>query len=228
MERYKVSGEELRGFYKDETFLGRVFRDIEQDLRSTDRVVCQFIVNGLELEESDEGRFSAVSLTEVETLEYLTENKNILVSQVLHAWIQAIPELIAKTENMAQHMREDGPNGFLKAISNLIENCEYLVGSMVSLKAMLGDSLAGFNLPWDKAEAQSHSAVHQALVALEKKDFVQLADILEYDLNQALQTWHESLVPLGDIFENGIATDRPAISAQKVGSHPGGRGRLSS
>lgn len=223
MDRYKVSGEELRDFYKTETHLGRVFRDIEHDLRSMDQVVCQFIVNGLELEESDEGKFSEVSLAEVETLEYLTENKNALVSQVLHAWIAALPELMTKTEKLAQHMREDGPTGFLKAISNLVENCEYLVGSMVSMKSMLGDSIAGFNLTWGKAESLSHSAVHQALVAIEKKDFVQLADILEYDLNQALQTWYESLAPLGEIFENGTAD-----SAQKVGSNSSGRGRLSS
>ena len=222
MERYKVSGEELREFYKTETQLGRVFGDIERDLRSTDQVVCQFIVNGLELQESDEPKFSSVSLVEVETLEYLTEDKNALVSQVLAAWVHALPELIVKTEKLAQHLREDGFQGLLKAITNLVENCDYLVGSMDSLKNMMGDRLAGFSLGWQRAEEQSCSALKQAVAAMETKDFVQLADILEYDLNQALQTWFESLVQIGEIFEVG-----PATTAQKTGSHSGGRGRLS-
>lgn len=222
MDRFKVSGEELRDFYKTETQLGKVFSDIERDLRSTDQVVCQFIVNGLELQESDEPKFSVVSLVEVETLEYLTEDKNALVSQVLNAWVHALPELISKTEKLAQHLREDGFQGLLKAITNLVENCDYLVGSMVSMKMMMGDRLAGFSLGWERAEEQSCSALKQAIGAMENKDSVQLADILEYDLNQALQTWHESLVQIGEIFEVG-----PSTASQKTGSDSGGRRRIS-
>jgi hypothetical protein len=222
MDRFKVSGAELRDFYKTETQLGKVFGDIERDLRSTDQVVCQFIVNGLELQESDEPKFSVVSLVEVETLEYLTEDKNALVSQVLNAWVHALPELISKTEKLAQHLREDGFPGLLKAITNLVENCDYLVGSMVSMKMMMGDRLAGFSLGWERAEEQSCSALKQAIVAMEKKDSVQLADILEYDLNQALQTWHESLVQIGEIFEVG-----PTTASQKTGADSGGRRRIS-
>lgn len=222
MERFKVSGQELRDFYRGETSLGRVFMDIERDLKSNNQVVCQFIVNGMELRESDEQRFSAISLSEVETLEYLAEESASLMGSVISSWIGALPELIINTESLAGRLRRSGSQGTCKAIHDLVENCEYLVGSMVSLKAMMGDRLAGHNLQWPEAEELSHRAVRQALRALENKDFVQLAEILEYDLNHALQIWFESLVQLGEVFD--IDCGESALALQ-VGSHSGRRGR---
>ncbi len=224
MERFKVSGQELRDFYKTETQLGRVFSDIERDLKSVNQVVCQFIVNGLELRDSEEARFVGISLTEVETLEYLTEGTEILIESVLDSWIDALPELIMHTEQLAQHIRTAGLVGSYKAIHDLVENCEYLVGSMVSLKSLKGEAGTKASRAWENAEQASHIAVKQAITALETKDFVQLADILEYDLNHALQSWHESLVQLGEVFE--ICEDGQPASTAQTRSHLGGRGRL--
>jgi hypothetical protein len=46
---------------------------------------------------------------------------------------------------------------------------------------------------WKKAQTQMASAIGEALQAFQKKDFNWLADILEYDLGHALQTWMEQL-----------------------------------
>jgi hypothetical protein len=225
MERYKVSGQELRDFYQTETQLGRVFMDIERDLKGSNQVVCQFIVNGLALQESDEPRFSIISLREVDTLEYLTEDSESLVGSVINSWIDALPELIANTEELAEHVRRAGLTGSFKAIHDLVENCEYLVGSMVSLKGMLGDTLTARNLSWPEAEKISHEAVRQAIAALETKDFVQLADILEYDLNHALQTWLECLVQLGEAFDiDPDIAGGEASAAVQTGSYSSRRG----
>ncbi len=223
MERYKVTGSELREFYKTETQLGRVFMDIERELKSSNQVVCQFIVNGMELKENDEQRFLAISLNEIETLEYLSEGAEILVESVLNSWIDALPELIMRTEELSGRLRIGGLTGSYKDIHDLVENCEYLVGSMASIKQMMGDVLADGKASWEEAEKISFQTVKQAVAALEAKDFVQLADILEYDLNHTLQTWLESLVQLGEVFDI-VDGGKPAASA-KIRSNLGGRGR---
>lgn len=223
MERYKVTGSELREFYKTETQLGRVFMDIERELKENNQVVCQFIVNGMELKENDEPRFSAISLNEIETLEYLSEGSEVLVESVLNSWIDALPELIMRTEELAGRIRVGGLVGSLKDINDLVENCEYLVGSMASIKQMMGDVLADGKAGWEEAEKVSYQAVKQALHALEAKDFVQLADILEYDLNHTLQTWLESLVQLGEVFDI-VDGGNPSASA-KIRSNLGCRRR---
>jgi hypothetical protein len=198
MERFKVSGEELRGFYNNPaTPLEDVFMDIEVDLAVNNQVVCRYIVNGLEISENDESKFAEVTLDQVETLEYLTENSHDLVGIVLRGWIDALPELQEKTEKLSQRMRTLGLSGLFKPIHDLVQNCEFLIDSVVTMKAMMGPQfIGGLPIDWAPAEQASKKTVTEALRALENKDFVLLADVLEYDLNNVLQMWSQHLKAL--------------------------------
>lgn len=225
MERFKVSGDELRNFYNGNVALQKVFNDIENDLKSANQVVCQYIVNGLVLSEKEEARFSEVTLAEVETLEYLSENSRDITGQVLRAWIEALPELMQETEKLAQRMRTQGFSGLLKSIHDLVENCEFLIDSTVALKETMGDQfLSGSPVNWSKAEAESKKTVLEALRALENKDFILLADVLEYDLNNVLQMWCEHLKMLEKSL-NGEYTGSN-IDSKQTGSHSMGRKRI--
>jgi hypothetical protein len=225
MERFKVSGQDLRDFYNQTTHLSKVFKDIEQDLRSTNQVVCRYILNGMELEERDELKFAGVTLDQVESLEYLTENARDLASLVISGWIQALPELIKNTEGLSLRVRAQGFNGLLKPIHDLVKNCEFLVESIITLKEMLGDQFLGAApIDWAIAEQSSKKAVLEALEALTKKDFVQLAEVLEYDLSHALQLWMDTL----KVLEKSIHGEYTGthFNPKSTGSNPVGGKRL--
>lgn len=225
MERFKVSGQELRDFYSENISLGRVFTDIENDLRAANQVVCRYIVNGMEISEDQEARFATVRLTEIETLEYLTENSRDITAIVLKGWIQALPELIEKTEHLAKRMRVQGLSGLLKSIHDVVRNCEFLIDSTINLKATMGDQFfCASPADWYKTEEESKKTVQEALSALENKDFVLLADVLEYDLNNVLQKWLDHLRTL----EKSLHGEHTGshIHSEQTGSNPVGRGRL--
>jgi hypothetical protein len=229
MERFKVTGSELREFYKANVDLARVFYDIESDLRATNSVVCRYVVNGLEISEDDEVRFGSVSLEQIETLEYQTEDNNVIVKSVLRGWIEALPELMEQTENLCKRVRVQGFQGHLKAISDLVENCEFLIDSVISLKVLLGDRyLIGCHTIWLNVEAESKKAVLQALHALENKNFVLLADVLEYDLNNVLQMWLDKLQNLESLVlgkaTNGEHAGSNVRNLSGHGSQQGGDG----
>ena len=225
MERFKVSGAELRNFYNGNVELSRVFSDIENDLRSSNQVVCRYVINGLEISEADEIKFAAVSLADVETLEYLTENTRDLLAEVLRGWIDALPELSRRTENLSKRMRAQGFSGLLKSIHDLVQNCEFLIDSLLAMKSMMGDQLlVASPVDWIKAENESKRTVLEALHALENKDFVLLADILEYDLSNVLQMWFEHLQILEKLL-NGEYTG-PTGQFKPTGSNFVGRRRL--
>ncbi|WII70747.1 hypothetical protein QJS83_09770 [Bdellovibrio sp. 22V] len=225
MERFKVTGEELRNFYQENISLARVFSDIEQDLRSTNQVVCRYIINGLEINESEEERFSTVKLDQIETLEYLTENGRELTGIVLRGWIDALPELIQNTEKLAKRMRSQGLSGLFKSIHDLVQNCEFLIDSTLMIKTTMGDQfLVSSPVDWFKAEEESKKTVTEALRALENKDFVLLADVLEYDLNNVLQMWLDHLRVLEKTL-NGDDSG-PIINSEQTGSNSMGRKRL--
>ncbi|MNJ92677.1 hypothetical protein D3C87_103510 [compost metagenome] len=226
MERFKVSGEDLRNFYNNTTKLEKVFGDIEQDLRAENQVVCRYIVNGLEIAESDEARFSTVTLDQVETLEYLAENSKDLIGLVMRGWIEALPELVRKTEGVSQRIRAQGFSGMYKSIHDLVQNCEFLIDSILSLRELMGDQLLGGNpIDWFTSEQVSQKTVKEALHALENKDFVLLADVLEYDLNNVLQMWLENLKSL----EKSLNGENPGshLNPRHTGPDSVGRKRIS-
>lgn len=214
MDRFKISGPELQQHYPEGTHLSSVFGDIERELRATNQVVCQFIVNGMALREEDESKFSALSLADVHTLEYLTENSNNLVEGVIDGWIQAIPELIEKCDQFSRDLRQRGIRNHMKDVRDLIDNCEFLITSIISLKSILGDQVLAGVKGWLEAETKTQKALVEALGAFEKKDFVHLADVVEYDLNHGLQMWAEILISVQAIY-----TGKP-VSSPSTLSHP--------
>lgn len=196
MDRFKISGTKLVDFYNSETTLQQVFTDIESDLKKSNQVVCQYIVNGKELGEADEQNYFHMKLTQIDTLEYLSENINELLIDVIQGWVEAFPEMITNTELISKQIRFSGVQSAFKKIEVLIENYEYLISSIISIKNLMGDSAAAGLFELTKAEDKTKSMLEEALTAVEKKDFVCLADIIEYELITSLQQWEKLLVNL--------------------------------
>ncbi len=196
MDRFKITGDKLVGFYEKETKLMQVFKDIEMDLKATNQVVCQYIINGEELSETDETGFHEMNLTEVKTLEYLSENINELLIDVLEGWLDAFPEMIGHTEKISSQIRFDGVQKSFKNIQVLLENYEYLISSIISIKNLVGNSAAAGLSMLFEAEEKTKVTLSEAITAIEKKDFVCLADIVEYELITSLQIWEKLLADL--------------------------------
>lgn len=196
MDRFKITGEKLVNFYDTETKLMQVFRDIEMDLKATNQVVCQYIINGRELSETDETSFHEMNLSDVQTLEYLSENINELLIDVLEGWLDAFPEMIGHTEKISSQIRFDGVQKSFKNIQVLLENYEYLISSIISIKSLVGNSAAAGLSMLFEAEEKTKVTLKEAITAIEKKDFVCLADIVEYELITSLQIWEKLLSDL--------------------------------
>jgi hypothetical protein len=222
VDRFKVSGQELCQHYNETTTLSRVFNDIERELKANSQVVCQFIVNGLALKEDDEEKFLGIQLKDVTTLEYLAENTKTLVEGVLGGWGDALPELIQKADSLCGEIRKNGIQHKLRDVRDLVDNCQFLISSIISLKTILGDSVIASQPKWDQAETWTQATLVQALEAFEKKDFVLLADVVEYDLNHGLQLWLEILVSVESIY-----TGKPRNPRTKNSTHSVDRKRLS-
>ncbi len=227
MDRFKINGQKLIDFYNRETTLGQVFKDIESDLKKSNQVVCQYIVNGKELVESEEQGYFEMNLSQVITLEYLSENINELLVDVLQSWIEAFPEMIQNTELISKQIRFSGVQSAFKKIEVLIENYEYLISSVISIKNLMGDSAAAGLARLSEAELKTKTMLEEALTAVEKKDFVCLADIIEYELITSLQNWEKLLVNLLNLINGEKTVDIHARNnGYKIISSFTSRGRM--
>lgn len=215
MEKYSIEIVDLVKHYSAETKLSQVFADIEGDLNQESRVVCRYIINGMELSETDEFRLSTASLSEIKTIEVLVEDLKGLIVDVVNSWIEALPELVEKTEKFCDSIRtvhgkkqsqfaemsssKVSPYVMkisMTAFNNLFENCEYLVASLDSLKDVAPQLSIFKEEGWVQAISNMKSVLFQCLTTFEESNFQELANVLEFDLIPCFEAWTKQLIEL--------------------------------
>lgn len=203
MSQLNFLGLDLQKKFGETATLGLVFKAIENDLKKVGEVVCQFKVNGLTLDEASELRLAEALLGEVETLDVTSQRPSEILDGVLSNWCLQIPKMIEKNDQLSSDIRFKGIDGQLKALVALIDDCQLLVDSLISIDQVFPQLEIVRSGSWKSAQRQMAQAIGEALAAFQKKDFTQLADILEYDMGHSMQVWFDILTRLQASTENG-------------------------
>lgn len=193
MNALSLSQKQILEGYTECQSLGQLFKKLEDELFARGHVVCQFRVNGMNLTEEDEKRLSTAPLDEVQSLEVGFQAPNSLIGGALDSWCRDLPFLVQHTDEMAAQFRFSSVEGNLRDFVQLIDECQMLVDSLIAMDSLLAHNSVVSSEQWKKTEAGMAHAIGEALQAFQKKDFTQLADILEYDIGHSLQTWLELL-----------------------------------
>jgi hypothetical protein len=121
--------------------------------------------------------------------------KNQVVCQfkILENGRVEIPKMIDVNDRLAQDFRFQGVEGRLRAFVSLIDSCQLLVDSLMTIDNLLANSATVQADTWKNAERNMATGIGEALQAFQKKDYTLLADVLEYDLGHSLQSWQELL-----------------------------------
>lgn len=188
--------QDLIGKFGADATLGEVFGQIENELKNSKEVVCQFKVNGLALDEEGEKRLAAANLEEVQTLEVLSQKPTAILGDILKSWSEQIPAMIKQNDTLAAEIRFKGMDGQLKNLVELIDQCQLLVDSIMSIDTVFSDFPIVQSESWRTAQKHMAEGIGEALGAFQKKDYTWLADILEYDMGHSLQSWMELLESL--------------------------------
>lgn len=220
MNKVSLNREKLSELFEGESLLGDVFKFYERKILEDGEIVCRFSVNGLQLSEEDEKKFAQFKIQEVEILEIESQRPDILLSEVISNWTDSLPRLIKKSDQLAQAFRFSGAEHQMSQFVDIVDSCQFLVESLMSLRSLCGTYDFVGSPAWNSSEELTARAIAEALTAFEKKDFVLLADVLEYDLGHCLQTWLETLTELRDnVHRNAVkgkqaidSLDRPGVS----------------
>lgn len=202
---------ELISMFGAELRLGEIFEKLEQEMSKSGQVICLFKINGMSLDEEGEKRFSQSSLEEVDLIEVQTQDPAVLLVNVVDGWIKQIPTFIERTDNLAQDIRLKGLDGQMNQIVDLIDSCQMLIESLISIDSVLPANPIVQGDVWLKYEKSTATAVGETLDAFQRRDINLLADLLEYDLAHSLQCWLEILSNFKDYIEQDrtSTTSRP-------------------
>jgi hypothetical protein len=216
MEIYKITKSDLADFFEPHATISEIFSWLETDFMMQSKLVCQFIINGRELTESEELDWAAKSLDVINDIQVKVQDERDLVGDVVEAWIQALPEIIGFIESIAQANQEGTKTFNVKELLKLVHQQETFVSSLMSLKAPL--KRYGLEVQdWETAEKTLHDYVVQCVKHLEKKNFVQLIETLEYDGANALEQWRTILTTMKEKIGTHVPTER-TISLSGTGS----------
>lgn len=201
MNRHEWTFEQIQVTYPKAQVLGEVLKQMEAQLRSQGQLICRFQVNGVVFTEDDEEKFASTPLKEVTNLIVDTDSPMALLAGVITNWTEQLPHLVERSDELSEKVKFQGLEGHFKDFVELIDTVQLLVDSLVSLQQLFPCEIYQSPL-WQSNEAATSQAIAEAVVALEKKDFVILAEILEYDFGNALQTWFQLLEGLKSLLHD--------------------------
>lgn len=192
MQVYKMTSQDIDGLFENHYRMADLFSWLESEFALQGQLVCQFIVNGKKLTERDELDWAPKSLSEMQSMQILVQGEMDLIKDVLKLWIQALPEIEEFVETSLLHHPNVGGSGFVNRVVELTEQQESFVESLVSLKTAL--TRAGVPVDsWEPMEKALHQYVFQCVQAIEKQNYLQLLQTVEYDGCDVFRRWKEQL-----------------------------------
>jgi hypothetical protein len=198
IEILKFTADDLNAEFAQCQTLGEIVTELEKKVRSRGRVVCNVSVNGMRFNEADEQRLAMTSVRELQNLTIESEEPEELVRSTIFSQLQLCAELQRASLITAEAFRGLDLHPAQTHLIALLDGCRWFTDGLAALKAapavLMPESFD--QVGWDKSETEFRRVVCEIMGAVERTDYVLIADVLEYDLGNALDGWGGLLAPL--------------------------------
>lgn len=189
METINLSKNDLVTSYEGST-LGEILKSLERDFFHRGQVVCEIIVNGMLLKEADEGRLSLAKAHEIESLSLKTSPIAPLLKEAALSTSGYVIQLKdVSVKNSEQFRLEDIGQAHV-LFSAVIDGADSLL-EMVKHIRNVASNLDHGPVPaqWDAVEYKFIQVLRGLVKAFQNRDFILVADLLEYEWTTALESW---------------------------------------
>jgi hypothetical protein len=197
MSQISWTHDELVDNFGEAVDLNALIKRIEVFVSKKDEFITQVAVNGMNLTETDESKFSLTPFTDIQTL-------TIVTSTLRHMLLEAIKSSVALCEPLqrlcidtADQLRSEklyeAHRSFemlVNEIENLVDACQ-LVEEVTKTK---GYQRSDARILFYK---KFNALMIEVLASYEKRDFILTADQLEYELTQVLTELSAHLQEVG-------------------------------
>lgn len=194
MEVIELSGIECRRRFPQCNYLGELILGIEKDYMIKDKVVCKIKVNGFELSEVDEEKFDKMLASEINHLYFEIDSVQDVIQKTLHSLNFLLPK-IEKHSLLSSEIFRSQSAGAIKNLVDLLDSIRYVTESFQHLLTVgeSRDYIWSSHQLWQEIENKAILTIKELLQAFEKKDDLQIADILEYEISELVSKWQQLL-----------------------------------
>lgn len=182
--------------FEDCSTVGDVIHRLEKMAASKGEVICEIRVNGQLISEVEEARFmddpqKMNPRSAIQSLSIRSDRPEHLIGQALRSTISFIPLLSKASIDTAQCFRDGDVHKGSEQLNEALEGCQWFVETIHHARGAA--SGIGFGVHqaerWQQAEKMLFQVVNELTTTFDRKDYTQVADLLEYELTAALEMW---------------------------------------
>lgn len=189
MSHLSLDQNDLLNLFGPDCDLNVIIQHYEEEFQKKGEVICRIHLNELNLSEDDEHRLKNTPISEIKKLEVDTENPLQLYNDVLEYWKLHLPQLVETSDKISQSLRFKSIDQSAVELSRFIDQCHLLVNSLNSINSLCQHRSMTLPAHWPQTEKKLWKAFNELLDSFNSKNTSVMADIIEYDLADSLQSW---------------------------------------
>lgn len=198
--------EQIKISFPEAKNLQDVMSSISGNVSQSGSVVCEVTVNGMRLTEEEEARFSYTPVQDIDSLTIRAQDTARLLDTSLDGCHEYLNQLIVGFEKAALLFRSEDLNAAHSFYSSCIEAAQHFIDLITHYKVVHQSVRGALTQDWDNLEGKLRQTLCDILEAYKKKDYILVADLLEYELINNLSCWQA-------LFSRGSLTKGEPTSA---------------
>ncbi len=190
------TSDEIANEFVDCSTVGEVITRLENIAASRGEVICEIRVNGELIDEEQEARLAndagkANPRSAIRSLSIRSDRPEHLIGQALRSSLSFIPLLTRASVDTSTRFREGDVHVGSEQLNEALEGCQWFVETIHHARGAA--SGIGFAVQqaerWQQAEKMLFDVVTELTATFDRKDYLLVADLLEYELTAALEMW---------------------------------------
>lgn len=201
MNKIVINRDSINKDYFDCDNLQSILEKIKADLLNEKKIVCSLRVNNDYLTDAIEDENINFKLKDLHLIEIEYCSEDIFYIEFLDSTTAFLTDLINICPHMSEKIYENSYNEFNLLFTDFLGSMDSVTTALVYIQEHLPSSQ---EKAWRALEVKLSAVLQQTLEVFSKKDYVVLADLIEYEMMEVLRDWHKIIIGLKE-----FANERP-------------------
>lgn len=174
--------------------LGELIAATSKRAREDGEFICAVEVNGMFLNEDQENNFDKTPMSEIKKFGVKMQTLKVLLDESIVQCAAFMEQLTQSMDKAAQMFRADDLTAAHRFYKTCIEGAQLFIEMMTHYKIAFQTAFGPCPQSWTSSEMRMGVALRQILEAYRQKNYILVADLLEYELDPVLIQWRLELM----------------------------------
>ncbi len=192
----KLNGEDVLWDPKDQAELGSLLEEFVSKRFFQDEFIAKIKINGEDIPEDVMLTMKTKPVADVQSIEINTDTFRAVSIRALDSMDEYVEGLVGLVEQSADKFRTDDETSANKNFINCVEGLQTFIGIIDKVKSINGldfESMKHNDGAVSVKEQELLQVLNTLFAAQKSRDWITLADILEYELAPLIVEWKEIL-----------------------------------